>query len=404
MNNLIHKRIVLGITGGIAAYKSADLVRRLREQSVDVRVVMTRNACEFITPLTMQALSGRSVHTELLNTETEAAMGHIELARWSDVVMIAPASANFIAKLAHGQADDLLSTLCLATTSPIVLAPAMNQQMWLNSATQTNIALLQQRGIRLLGPVEGNQACGETGPGRMLEPDQLVKHVNAIFKSELLTGIKILVTAGPTREDIDPVRYISNRSSGRMGYAVARAATEAGAQVTLVSGPTTLIPPDRVNLVTIQTAAQMRDAVLSDVKQQNIFVAAAAVADYSCEEVAIQKIKKRDEKLVLKLCKTPDILSEIANMTDGPFTVGFAAETEGLQQNARIKLEAKGLDMIAANKVGDGTGFDSEENSLQLFWIDGNIDLGHDSKEKLARQLIQVIAQRYNERKRAQTH
>ena len=423
MNNLTNKRILLGVTGGIAAYKSAELVRRLREQGAEVRVVMTRGACEFITPLTMQALSGREVHTELLDHVAESGqgggMGHIELARWCDVVLVAPASANFIARLAHGLADDLLSTLCLATTAPLVIAPAMNQQMWGNIATQENIATLVQREIKIVGPAEGSQACGEIGPGRMLEPEQLMLEASQLFSTGLLADLKLVVTAGPTREAIDPVRYITNHSSGRMGYAVARAAAEAGANVTLVSGPVNIEPPHQVRHISVDTAEQMRDIVMSDIIESDIFVAAAAVADYRCADVAQQKIKKKAEDLSLLLQKNPDILAEVASLPRAPFTVGFAAETENLLDNARMKLQNKKLDMIAANQVGEGLGFNVDENELQIFWqavdqtqnnqtgenqIIKHQTLERASKEKLARQLIKVIANRYYEKNSTQVH
>ena len=423
MNNLTNKRILLGVTGGIAAYKSAELVRRLREQGAEVRVVMTRGACEFITPLTMQALSGREVHTELLDHVAESGqgggMGHIELARWCDVVLVAPASANFIARLAHGMADDLLSTLCLATTAPVVIAPAMNQQMWLNIATQENIATLGQREIKIVGPAEGSQACGEIGPGRMLEPEQLMLETSQLFSTGLLADLKIVVTAGPTREAIDPVRYITNHSSGRMGYAVARAAAEAGANVTLISGPVSIEPPHQVRHISVETADQMRDVVMSDIIESDIFVAAAAVADYSCADVAEQKIKKKAEDLSLLLRKNPDILAEVAGLPQAPFTVGFAAETENLLDNARMKLQNKKLDMIAANQVGEGLGFNVDENELQVFWqardqaqknqTEENQIIKHQTleratKEKLARQLIKVIANHYYEKNTTQVH
>lgn len=404
MNNLKHKRILLGVTGGIAAYKSADLVRRLREQGADVRVVMTRSACEFITPLTMQALSGKPVHTELLDHSAEAAMGHIELARWSDVILVAPASANFMARLAHGQADDLLSTLCLAASVPLLLAPAMNQQMWLNQATQDNAILLGSRGIHLLGPAAGSQACGETGPGRMLEPTDLIRYLNNVFQTNLLTARKLVITAGPTREEIDPVRFISNRSSGRMGYAVAQAAVEAGAEVVLISGPASIEYPDRVFFQRVMTAQQMHDAVMNEIRDADIFIGAAAVADYRCSAVANQKIKKSDSSITLTLEKTPDILGEVASLKPSPFTVGFAAETETLLENARKKLVNKKLDMIAANLVGENRGFETEENELQIIWKDGNIKLDLAPKEKLARDLIAIIAKRFHEKNPAQTH
>jgi len=404
MINLKHKRILLGISGGIAAYKSADLVRRLRELGADVRVVMTRSACEFITPLTMQALSGKPVHTELLDYSAEAAMGHIELARWSDVILIAPASANFMARLAHGQADDLLSTLCLAASVPLLLAPAMNQQMWLNPATRDNAHLLTDRGISLLGPADGSQACGETGPGRMLEPAALIGHLNNIFQTNLLTSKKLVITAGPTREDIDPVRYISNRSSGRMGYAVARAAVEAGAEVVLISGPTSLELPERVFCHQVVTARQMHEAVMNEIGDTDIFIAAAAVADYRCSTITDQKIKKSESFISLTLEKNPDILAEVTGLSPHPYTVGFAAETEALLENARKKLVNKKLDMIAANLVGDNRGFESEDNELQIIWKEGDIKLDHAPKEKLARNLVAIIAKRIHEKNPAQTH
>lgn len=404
MNSLVTKRILLGISGGIAAYKGAELVRRLRERGAEVRVVMTQGACAFITPLTLQALSGKPVHTALLDHDSEAGMGHIELARWSDVILVAPASANFIARLAHGMADDLLSAICLAADVPLLIAPAMNQQMWLNPATQANIETVAARDIKILGPAEGLQACGESGPGRMLEPVALLQAVESVFHGSILAGARVTVTAGPTREAIDPVRYISNHSSGRMGYAIARAAQEAGAEVTLVSGPVSLQAPEQVQCINVNTADQMRQAVRSVSNATNIFIAAAAVADYRCAEIAEQKIKKRDDSMSLTLKKNPDILAEVAALTEPPFTVGFAAETESLKTNAIQKLEAKGLDMIAANQVGEGLGFDSEQNSLEVFWMDGHVTLGLSSKEKIARQLIQLVAERYYEKHSNKAH
>jgi phosphopantothenoylcysteine decarboxylase/phosphopantothenate--cysteine ligase len=409
MNHLTNKRILLGVTGSIAAYKSAELVRRLRDQGAEVCVVMTRGACGFITPLTMQALSGRAVHTELLDHDAESGMSHIELARWCDVVLVVPASANFIARLAHGLADDLLSTLCLATTAPVVIAPAMNQQMWSNSATQKNVAILDKREIKIVGPAEGNQACGEVGPGRMLEPEQLLQVAGQLFSTGLLADLKMIVTAGPTHEAIDPVRYVTNHSSGRMGYAVARAAAEAGADVTLVSGPVTIEPPSQVRHISVQTADQMRDSVMSGITGYDIFVAAAAVADYRCADVAVQKIKKESDDLNLLLKKNPDILAEVAGLPQAPFTVGFAAETENLLDNAKLKLKNKNLDMIAANQVGESIGFNVDENELQVFWRTGGQALNHQileraPKERLARQLIQVIADCYYEKNTAQVH
>ena len=404
MNTLNKKHIVLGVTGGIAAYKSADLVRRLRERGAEVQVVMTRSACEFITPLTMQALSGNPVHTSLLDHAAESAMGHIALARWSDVILIAPASANFIARLAHGQADDLLSTLCLAAAVPVLVAPAMNQQMWINPATRDNCSILQQRAYHLCGPAEGNQACGETGPGRMLEPAELVQILNDTFRTNVLTEKKLVVTAGPTREEIDPVRYISNRSSGRMGFAVAQAAVEAGAEVILISGPTSITPPDRSSYFQVNTAQQMLDAVMDLMIGTDIFIAAAAVADYRCKQVAAQKMKKSSDELTLSLQKNPDILFEVSKLPKPPFTVGFAAETDALLENARTKLANKKLDMIAANLVGEKLGFDCEENELQVLWEGGSIHLQQAPKDKLARQLINLVAEKYYEKYPAKVH
>ena len=402
MQTLADKRILLGITGGIAAYKSAELTRRLRDQGATVRVVMTPAATEFITPLTLQALSGNPVHTELLDHGAEAAMGHIELARWADMIVIAPATVNFIARLSNGLADDLLSTLCLATTAPLLVAPAMNQQMWQNPATQENIARLQDRGVSLLGPASGAQACGETGPGRLLEPDEIVPAIIAAGKSNQLTGVRVMVSAGPTREFIDPVRYLSNRSSGRMGYAVARAAEEAGASVTLVSGPVALTPPARVRVIEVVSAGQMHGSILAETASCDIFISAAAVADYRSRETALHKMKKQDGGINLRLEKTPDILSEVAARANPPFTVGFAAETEHLADNAKQKLANKKLDMIAANRVGDGLGFDREENALDVYWPGGSQSLGTASKEKLARQLMEIIVTRYREKSQEQ--
>ncbi len=404
MYQLKNKRVLLGITGGIAAYKAALLVRQLKQFGTDVRVVMTHNACEFITPLTLQALSARPVHTELLDLETESAMGHIDLARWADVVVVAPASANFIARYANGFAEDLLSTLCIATTAPVMVAPAMNQQMWLNAATRENVEKLVQRGIVVLGPGEGDQACGETGPGRMLEPEEIVSAVAASFATGLLTGSRLLITAGPTREAIDPVRYISNRSSGHMGLAIANAAIEAGADVSIVCGPVSRDKPERATLVEVQSAQDMYQAVMQQITTTDIFIAAAAVADYSLASIADQKIKKTDADLQLRLKKNPDILAEVAALEKPPFTVGFAAETENLEQNAQGKLEQKKLDMIAANLVGESLGFDRDENALTLFWPSGMKQLELTHKDKLARHLIAEIAERYNEKNSNQTH
>ena len=398
MGILANKRILLGVTGGIAAYKSAELTRRLRAEGAEVKVVMTPAAQAFITPLTLQALSGHPVHVELLDHETEAAMSHIALARWADRIVAAPASANFIARLSHGLADDLLSTLCLASAAPLLLAPAMNQQMWLNSATQENVQRLQTRGAVLLGPAAGSQACGETGPGRMAEPDEIVRALGDSFSSGRLAGLRVLVTAGPTREFIDPVRYLSNCSSGRMGYAIARAAVEAGAEALLVSGPVALAPPERAQLVEVVSAEQMREAVLAALASCDIFISAAAVADYRSAETAPRKLKKRAAAPRLQLEKTPDILLEAASQKKPPFTVGFAAETENLAANAKQKLADKKLDMIAANQVGDGCGFESEFNALEVHWPGGSQRLELAPKEKLARQLVELIAARHRKK------
>lgn len=398
MGILANKRILLGVTGGIAAYKSAELTRRLRAEGAEVKVVMTPAAQAFITPLTLQALSGHPVHVELLDHDTEAAMSHIALARWADRIVAAPASANFIARLSHGLADDLLSTLCLASAAPLLLAPAMNQQMWLNSATQENVRRLQTRGAVLLGPAAGSQACGETGPGRMAEPDEIVRALGDSFSSCRLAGLRVLVTAGPTREFIDPVRYLSNCSSGRMGYAIARAAVEAGAEALLVSGPVALAPPERAQLVEVVSAEQMREAVLAALATCDIFISAAAVADYRSAETAPRKLKKSAARPRLQLEKTPDILLEAASQKEPPFTVGFAAETENLAANAKQKLAAKKLDMIAANQVGDGCGFESEFNALEVHWAGGSQRLELAPKEKLARQLVELIAARHRKK------
>ena len=386
-------RILLGVTGGIAAYKSPDLVRRLRERGAEVQVVMTEGARQFVTPLTFQAVSGREVRDSLWDANAEAAMGHIELARWADAVLIAPATAEFIAKLAQGRADDLLTTLCLATASPVSVAPAMNQQMWANEATQANISTLRGRGVVVLGPGSGDQACGETGEGRMLEPAELAAAVlESLSGARPLAGCKVVVTAGPTRERIDPVRFISNRSSGKMGYAVAQAAREAGAEVVLVSGPVALPAPAGVTRVNVESARQMLAAVQSALEGADIYIGAAAIADYEPASVSAQKIKKSSDTMTLSLVKAPDILASVAALERRPFVVGFAAETQDVEQNARAKLEGKRLDMIAANRVGDGIAFDQDENSLLLLWQGGREELATCGKLELARKLVARIA------------
>ena len=390
---IANKHVVLGVAGGIAAYKSADLARRLREQGAQVKVVMTANAEHFITPLTMQAVSGQPVHLSLLDPEAEAGMGHIELARWADIVLIAPATANFISRVARGVADDLLTTLCLATQAPLVLAPAMNQQLWQNPATQDNITILSNRGILILGPTVGDQACGEIGPGRMLEPVELIERVSKLFESDALDGCKVVVTAGPTWEAIDPVRGITNHSSGKMGYAVAQAAAEEGAQVTLISGPTALETPPRVNRVSVMSAQDMYDAVISKVSDTDIFISVAAVADYRPRASAEEKIKKHADTLSLELVKNPDILSAVAEHQH-VYTVGFAAETSNVEQHAREKLISKGVDLIAANKVGAGKGFGTDDNALILIDRTSLKSFPQARKAQLARCLIDEISQR----------
>jgi len=405
MKRLHGKHILLGITGGIAAYKSAELTRRLKDAGADVRVVMTRAATEFVTALTFQALSGNPVHTELLDESAEAGMGHIELARWADALLVAPASANFIAKLAQGRADDLLSTLCLATEAPLAYAPAMNRVMWGDLATQANCKKLLQRGYRQLGPASGEQACGETGEGRMLEVADLIDKLANGFESGELQALNVVITAGPTHEPIDPVRFIGNRSSGRMGFALAQAAREAGASVTLISGPSQLTTPDSVQRIDIETAEQMHDAVFKNIKDCDIFIAAAAVADYKPATRHQHKLKKDNESLTLQLERNKDILYDVAHSKTRPFVVGFAAETEHLEENALQKLQKKNLDMIAANQVGKNPdkkqdiGFNSEYNALQVLWPEGQARLELARKDALARQLIHLIASRYQQKK-----
>lgn len=394
MSSLTNKRILLGVTGGIAAYKSAELVRRLKERGADVRVVMTASAREFMTPLTFQALSGNPVHTDLLDPAAEAAMGHIELARWADRILVAPASANFMARLAEGRGDDLLTTLCLATREPIILAPAMNQGMWQNPATQANLETLKGRGIQLLGPGDGSQACGEVGPGRMLEPDTLAEAVAAQFATGQLAGRHVVITAGPTREAIDPVRYLSNHSSGKMGYALAEAAVEAGARVTLISGPTGLPTPERVTRIDVTSALEMLEASLAQAPQCDLFVGAAAVADYRPADYQPQKMKKGNEDtLQITLTKNPDIIAAVAQIENRPITIGFAAESEQLLEYARGKRERKGLDAIIANDISrEGLGFNSDDNAVTLIDAERELSLGPMSKTRLARALIAELS------------
>lgn len=388
-------RILLGVTGGIAAYKSAETVRRLRERGAEVQVVMTAGARQFVTPLTFQALSGRPVRSDLWDETAEAAMGHIELARWANRVLVAPASADFLARLAHGLADDLLTTLCLATDAPIAVAPAMNQLMWANAATRENVERLRSRGIEILGPGVGDQACGETGAGRMLEPEQLASAMIGNVGSGKLAGRTVLITAGPTRERVDPVRFITNRSSGKMGFAVAEAARDAGARVVLVSGPVGLATPAGIERVDVESADQMLDAVQSRLAETDIFIAAAAVSDYRPAQAAREKIKKTGETMTLALSRTTDILATVAAAIPRPFVVGFAAETQNVEQNALAKLNDKKLDMIAANQVGDNLAFDRNDNALMVYWPGGQQELARASKMQLAEQLVGLIAEHF---------
>ncbi len=388
-------RILLGVSGGIAAYKGPELVRRLIERGAEVQVVMTPNARKFVSPMTFQAVSGRPVRTDLWDEAAEAAMGHIELARWAEIVLIAPASADFIARLAGGRADDLLSTLCLATEAPIHLAPAMNRVMWANKATQANIETLVARGLRILGPASGNQACGEVGEGRMWEPDTLAASLlEPAPNAGLLAGLHVLITAGPTREKLDPVRYLTNRSSGKMGFAVAAAAREAGAHVTLVCGPVNLPTPAGITRINVESARDMHAAVHRHVAEADVFVAAAAVADFQPTAPSKTKIKKKGANLKLEFEPAPDIVKSVADMAKRPFVVGFAAETNDVEDNARSKLKRKRLDMIAANLVGDGIAFDCEDNALTVLWPGGKSEVGRGPKMEVARELIALIAKR----------
>jgi phosphopantothenoylcysteine decarboxylase/phosphopantothenate--cysteine ligase len=388
-------RILLGVTGGIAAYKSPDLVRRLMERGADVQVVMTDAARKFVSPMSFQAVSGHPTRSDLWDESAEAAMGHIELARWAQVVLIAPASADFISRLAGGRADDLLATLCLATEAPIVLAPAMNRIMWANKATQANVDLLVARGMRVLGPDSGNQACGEVGVGRMWEPVKLAASLlEPPANAGLLAGLNVLITAGPTREHLDPVRYLTNRSSGKMGFAVAAAAREAGAHVTMVTGPVQLATPAGITRINVESARDMYAAVHRQIADADVFIAAAAVADFQPVTVAKQKIKKQGLSVKLELEPAPDIVKSVADMAKRPFVVGFAAETNDVEENARAKLKRKKLDMIAANEVGEGIAFDCDENALTVLWPGGKSEVTRGPKLDVARQLVALIAGR----------
>ena len=399
MSTLQHRRIVLGVSGGIAAYKAPDLVRRLRERGAEVQVVMTAGAQRFVTPTTFQAVAGREVRAELWDPAAEAAMGHIELARWADLILLAPATADLVARLSAGRADDLLTTLVLATEAKVALAPAMNRLMWSHPATQANITILRHRGVEVLGPGRGEQACGETGDGRMLEPLEIVAGVERLLSNAdgaALAGKRVLITAGPTRERLDPVRYISNRSSGKMGFALAEAARAAGAEVTLVAGPVHLPTPNGVKRVDVESAAQMHEAVDDAVGTADVFIGTAAVADYRPAVVAERKIKKSGERVEIVLERTPDILASVAARAQRPFVVGFAAETHDVENYARGKLESKNLDLIAANEVGDDKVFDRDDNSLIVLWRDGRVPIGPASKQVVAKELIELIAARIN--------
>ncbi|BDU38901.1 bifunctional phosphopantothenoylcysteine decarboxylase/phosphopantothenate--cysteine ligase CoaBC [Vibrio nigripulchritudo] len=396
MQTLAGKKILLGISGGIAAYKCAELTRRLTERGATVQVVMTKAAKEFITPLTMQAVSGRPVSDSLLDPAAEASMGHIELAKWADLVLLAPATADLIARMAAGMGNDLLTTLVLATDAPIAVSPAMNQQMYANIATQTNIQTLADRGMHIWGPASGEQACGDVGKGRMLEPMQLVGLCEEFFTPSELAGKTVVITAGPTREAIDPVRYISNHSSGKMGFAIADAAAKLGANVTLISGPVSLTTPAGVQRMNVDSAVEMHQAALEQAIKSDVFIGCAAVADYRPESVADQKIKKTDDSdsMTVTMVKNPDIIASVAQLSENrPFTVGFAAETQDVETYARRKLSKKNLDMICANDVSiSGLGFNSDSNALHLFWQDGDKILPTTSKTELGKALMKEIA------------
>lgn len=402
MSQLFNKNILLGVSGSIAAYKSAELLRLFQEAGAEVRVIMTESAMEFVGALTFQALSGFPVHRQLVDEEAEAGMGHIELARWADALVIAPASANCIATLAQGRADDLLSAISLATPAPIAIAPAMNQNMWINSATQANISTIIKREITVLGPETGEQACGDVGPGRMLQPQQICQQVAQLFQTGSLSGLKVLVSAGPTREAIDPVRYISNRSSGKMGFALANAVIEAGAKCSLIAGPVHLDTPDKVQRINVVSTAQMHQAIMDQAGEHDIFISTAAVSDYRPATAAEQKLKKTADALSLELIKNPDILSDVTQQFPKLFTVGFAAETHELEKYAQGKLEKKSLDMVAANLVSDQSGqqgFDADNNELTVYWKNAHTvesrQLPLTGKHRLARQLVQLISECY---------
>jgi phosphopantothenoylcysteine decarboxylase/phosphopantothenate--cysteine ligase len=395
MSDIQGKRVLLGVTGSIAAYKSPDIVRRLREQGADVRVVLTASAEKLVSPTVFQAVSGEPVRGDIWDEQAEAAMGHIELAKWADLILIAPATANVIAQLTAGSAENLLTTICLASDAPLTLAPSMNQAMWRDAATQANCDVLRKRNVQIIGPEDGEQACGDVGPGRMTEPTNIVSRLSRGGESGPFEGLKILISAGPTREAIDPVRFVSNRSSGKMGFAVAKAAADAGAEVTLIAGPVNLPTPPRVARIDVETTQEMVDAAMNCVAGMDIYIGAAAISDYRPAEVSAQKIKKKADTFTLEMVKSPDLLAIIAALDDGPFTCGFAAETEKLEEHATDKLKRKHLNMIVANLVGKGLCFDADDNEVIVLWEGGSQPLPKLSKQELARRLIDVIAARY---------
>ena len=398
MNELEGRRVLLGVTGSIAAYKSPDIVRRLKEQGAEVRVVLTASAEKLVSPTVFQAVSGEPVRGDIWDEQAEAAMGHIELAKWADDILIAPATANLIAQLAAGSAENLLTTICLASEVPLTLAPAMNQAMWRDPATQANVELLRSRNVIFVGPDDGSQACGDVGPGRMAEPTRIVNRLMHGDEHGAFDGLHILISAGPTREAIDPVRFISNRSSGKMGFALARAAAHAGAEVTLVAGPVNIPTPAGVERIDVETTQQMCDAAMGVIDGMDIYIGAAAISDYRPRAAAPQKIKKSGDTFTLEMLKSPDLLANIAALDDGPFTVGFAAETEKLEEHALLKLERKKLDMIIANLVGANLCFDADDNEVVVLWNEGRTPLPKLSKHELARRLVDLIATRYKSR------
>lgn len=395
---LAGRRILLGVTGGIAAYKAADLTRRLKEAGADVQVVLTRGARRFIAARSFQALSGRPVRDSLWDEKAELAMGHIELARWADAILVAPASADFVARLTQGRADDLLTTLCLASDRPLFIAPAMNRVMWGNSATQDNLRTLKARGVHQLGPGIGDQACGEIGSGRLLEPVEIRDALSRHFSSGPLGGVRVVITAGPTREPIDPVRVLTNRSSGKMGFALAQVLAERGAQVTLIAGPVNLPTPAGTLRVDVETAEQMLRAAAAAARTADLFIGTAAVADYRPAKPLTRKIKKKKIAMSLKLERTTDILAFVRTKRPKLFMVGFAAETENLAKNAKAKLAGKGLNLVAGNLVGGGRAFDQDDNDLTVFWPGGSKKLGHGKKPELARLLVDLITEHYRNR------